>query len=78
VIETKDGRTLTGLLAEENSSSLTLLDAKNQRLVLAKDKIETMTSSAKSIMPENILDTLSDQDIADLFAYLREKSTPKP
>ena len=78
VIETKDGRTLTGLLAEENSSSLTLLDAKNQRLVLAKDKIETMTSSAKSIMPENILDTLSDQDIADLFAYIREKSTPKP
>ena len=78
VIETKDGRTLTGLLAEENSSSLTLLDAKNQRLVLAKDKIETMTSSPKSIMPENILDTLSDQDIVDLFAYVREKSTPKP
>lgn len=78
VIETKDGRTLTGLLAEENSSSLTLLDAKNQRLVLAKDKIETMISSAKSIMPENILDTLSDQDIADLFAYIREKSPPKP
>jgi putative heme-binding domain-containing protein len=78
VIETKDGRTLTGLLAEENSSSLTLLDAKNQRLVLAKDKIETMTSSPKSIMPENILDTLSDQDIVDLFAYIREKSPPKP
>ena len=48
VIETKDGRTLTGLLAEENSSSLTLLDAKNQRLVLAKDKIETMPSSSLS------------------------------
>jgi cytochrome c553 len=46
--------------------------------VLAKDKIESMTSSPKSIMPENILDTLSDQDIADLFAYLRDKSPPKP
>ncbi|MEY4613209.1 MAG: hypothetical protein RL179_1182 [Planctomycetota bacterium] len=78
VVETKDGRTLTGLLAEENTSSITLLDAKNQRLVLAKDKIESMTSSPKSIMPENILDTLSDQDIADLFAYLRDKSPPKP
>ncbi len=78
VVETKDGRTLTGLLAEENTSSITLIDAKNQKLVLAKDKIETMASSPKSIMPENILDTLSDQDIADLFGYLRIKLPTKP
>jgi len=40
--------------------------------------VESMTSSPKSIMPEAILDTLTDQDIANLFSYLRSNPTPKP
>lgn len=78
VVETKDGRTLTGLLAEETSNSITLIDAKNQRTTLSREKVETMASSPKSIMPDNILDTLTDQDIADLFSYLRSNPPPKP
>lgn len=78
VVETSDGRTLTGLLAEETGNSITLIDAKNQKTVLARNKVESMASSPKSIMPEAILDTLTDQDIADLFSYLRSNPTPKP
>jgi putative heme-binding domain-containing protein len=78
VVETSDGRTLTGLLAEETGNSITLIDAKNQKTVLARGKVESMASSPKSIMPEGILDTLTDQDIADLFSYLRSNPTPKP
>ena len=30
-----------------------------------------MTRSESSLMPEGILDALSDQELRDLFAYLR-------
>ncbi|MSR31367.1 MAG: c-type cytochrome [Gemmataceae bacterium] len=78
VVETKDGRLLTGLLVEENQNSLTLVDAKNQKITLAKSKVESISSSPKSIMPDGILDILTDQDIADLFAYVRSQGPPQP
>jgi putative membrane-bound dehydrogenase-like protein len=70
-VTTTDGRVLTGLLAESTPQSVTLLDAKNQRTVLARDRIDEMTASPVSLMPEKILDPLDDQQICDLFSYLQ-------
>jgi putative heme-binding domain-containing protein len=71
VVEVKDGRLLTGLIAENSPSSVTLLDAKNQRTVIAQDEIEEMTRSPLSIMPEKILEQLDAQQVRDLMGYLR-------
>jgi len=71
VVETKDGRILTGLIVESTPKAITLLDAKNERTVVARDQIEEMTRSPQSLMPEKLLDTLDDQEIRDLFRYLR-------
>jgi putative heme-binding domain-containing protein len=68
-----DGRILTGLLADQNDSTVTLLDAKNQRTVVKRSSIEELKASDTSLMPDNVLESLSQQEIRDLFAFLRAK-----
>ena len=68
---TYDDQTLTGLLAESSSSSVTILDRNNQRHVLARDGIKELTPSAVSLMPEGLLEALTPQQVMDLFAYLQ-------
>jgi putative heme-binding domain-containing protein len=75
IVETKGGRLLTGLVAESTPKTITLLDEKNERTLLARDDIEEMKASPQSLMPEKILDPLDDQQIRDLFSYL-ERSGP--
>ena len=69
---TTDGRLLTGLLAESNAQTITLLDAQNKRTALTRDELDELRESNASLMPENLLDALAEQQIRDLFAYLQE------
>ncbi len=68
---TTDGRVLTGLLAGSTAETITLLDAKNKRTVLNRVDVEELRESTVSLMPEKLLDDLSDQQIRDLLAYLQ-------
>jgi putative heme-binding domain-containing protein len=70
-VTSADGRVLAGLLAENTSEKVTVLDAKGVRTTLRRKEIESLTRADASLMPEGILDVLSDQEIRDLFAYLR-------
>jgi putative heme-binding domain-containing protein len=76
-IEMKDGRSLFGLVVENTPSAVTLVDGKNERTVVARNKIEEMKPSPVSLMPEKILDPLSDQELCDLFGYLQGDGPPK-
>jgi putative membrane-bound dehydrogenase-like protein len=72
-VDTVDGRSLTGLVAESGGESVTLVsvvDNQPQKTVVAKKDIDKMTPSAVSLMPEKLLDTLSDAEVRDLFAYI--------
>jgi putative heme-binding domain-containing protein len=71
VINTKDGRALTGLMVESTPDTVTLVDAKNVRSVLRRDQIEEMKASPVSLMPEKLLEPLDDKQLRDLFAYLQ-------
>jgi putative membrane-bound dehydrogenase-like protein len=82
-IETKDGRLLFGLVVENTPGSITLVDSKNERTVVSRSKIEEMTPASVSLMPEKILDPLSDEELCDLFSYLQGEgqaraSKPRP
>jgi len=71
-INTVDGRTLTGL-AKEQGESITVTTVVNnqvQAVVVPKADIEEMLPSPISLMPEKILDSISNDEIRDLFAYL--------
>jgi putative heme-binding domain-containing protein len=74
VVHTADGRILSGLLAENTPDKVTVLDAKGVRTALRRKEIESLTRSDASLMPEALLDPLSDQELRDLFAFLRADS----
>ncbi len=71
VVITESGRTLTGIVVEKDARVVVLRSADGQRMVLPKDDIETINVTGVSLMPEGLLDGMSDQDVRDLFAYLR-------
>ena len=68
---TLDGRTLTGFIDDSDSRVVVLRGNDGQRTVINRDDIDEMQAIPRSIMPEGILKTLKDQEIRDLFAYLR-------
>lgn len=70
-VRTTDGQVLLGLLAEETPAAITLVDAQNVRTVIPRARVEAMAASEVSLMPEKLLDPLADQEVRDLFAYLR-------
>lgn len=71
IVATGDGRTLTGIVVEKDASVVVLRTADGQRVVLPMDDIDDMRVSPISLMPEGLLQGLSDQEVRDLFAYLR-------
>ena len=74
---TDDGRTLNGFIEDQDSRVVVLRGIDGQRIVVAKEQIDEMAAVPRSIMPEGILKPLSDQQVRDLFAYLRA-SQPLP
>jgi putative membrane-bound dehydrogenase-like protein len=73
VVQTTDGRILTGLMVAQTPGSITLVGAKNERTTLAREKIESIQESPVSLMPENLLRQLKPQEVRDLFAYLQSE-----
>lgn len=71
IVVTAKGRVLTGLLAESNAKTITLLDAKNNRIILERDNIELLKEAPTSLMPEKILKDLDEQQIRDLVQYIQ-------
>ncbi|MCC7452103.1 MAG: c-type cytochrome [Anaerolineae bacterium] len=70
MVATTSGRIISGLLAEQDAASLTLLDAQNNRIKFVRDEIEELRESEVSLMPEKLLESLSPQQLRDLFSYL--------
>ena len=70
-VETKDERSLTGFIAARDERLVVLRGLDGQNISLARTNISEMKPSALSLMPEGLLDPLSDQQVRDLFAYLR-------
>ncbi len=73
VVRTTSGSVLTGLIAEQNAATITIVDAENRRTKIGRDELEEIRESAISIMPERLLEQLSPQQLRDLFAYLQDK-----
>jgi putative heme-binding domain-containing protein len=73
LVTTVDGRVLSGLLAENDAEKTTILDAKGVRTTLNQKDIDSLTRAETSLMPEGLLDPLLDQELRDLFAYLRSE-----
>jgi len=73
---TRDGQTLTGLLAGENATSLVLRGPEGKEQVILRTEIEELQSTGRSLMPEGLEKDLKPQDLADLIAYLTAAGPP--
>ena len=72
LIETYDGRSFTGVLLAERGEVQTYADAQGKLIRVKFDDIERKKSVEKSIMPESLLDMMTDQEVADLILYLKQ------
>lgn len=71
VLTTVDGRVLNGFLADKDQQVVILRGGDGQNSIVRQEDIEVMKAIPQSVMPEGTLKPLSDQQLRDLFGYLR-------
>ena len=69
-VVTKDGKTIRGVLRNEDSFSIQLMDLDEQLQLLQKKDLREITHEGKSLMPEYNEDLLNPDQLRDLVAYL--------
>ena len=70
VLLTQDGRAVTGMLAAETASSVTLRRAESASDTVLRVDIDELKSTGMSIMPEGMEKSISVQGMADILAFL--------
>lgn len=65
------GRVFSGMLVAQDLKLIKLRSADGTVHTLAKEELEEFRAIPTSLMPERILDPLTESEIQDLFAYLR-------
>ena len=77
IVTTRDGRTYVGSVVAENDRQLTIRPVGLPDVVLSRADIQSTDVSEESLMPEGLLDRLSETELVDLFTYLqRAPSSP--
>ena len=66
----KKGDTLSGFIAARTASEITLKLAGGESRKIPADQIEKATTTAISLMPEGLLQSLTVQEAADLLAFV--------
>jgi putative heme-binding domain-containing protein len=70
LIETKKGTTLSGLIVEETVDSVTVRDGNGKDAKIPKAEIEGREKSPKSLMPDDLLVYMTEDDLVDIVEYL--------
>lgn len=69
-VVTKDGRALSGMIAAETATSITLQRADNQQDTVLRIDIEELRSTGLSLMPEGLEKQLNPQQLADVIEFI--------
>ncbi|MDZ4287335.1 MAG: c-type cytochrome, partial [Prosthecobacter sp.] len=69
VFKLKDGRTLTGVMPEQNARTVTI-QTPAERLVIERSQIGEQTQLPMSLMPEGQLTALGEEQVRHLLTYL--------
>jgi putative heme-binding domain-containing protein len=69
-VVTKSGRAFGGLIASEATGTITLRRNDAAEDTIARDEIEELRASGKSLMPDGMEQKLDQQAMADLFEFL--------
>ena len=71
-VETKDGQMLSGIIAADDATAVTLKTLAGPATVQRAD-IKALEISPNSLMPEGLLGALDEDSVRDLFLYLRQR-----
>jgi putative membrane-bound dehydrogenase-like protein len=69
-VETRDGRTLDGIITDESAASLTLKRAEGLTETVLRRDIAQLSGSGLSLMPEGMESAITVEQMADLIAFL--------
>lgn len=69
-IITTNGRSYTGVIGSGPRGEKIVLQSNGQKIAIKESDIEEIVPSHKSVMPDNLLDPLTLEEISDLCAYL--------
>jgi putative membrane-bound dehydrogenase-like protein len=72
IIETKDGRTLSGLVMSETAGNVVLKRADGGQESLLRSDIQSISSTGTSLMPEGVEAAITPEQMADLIEFLRQ------
>lgn len=70
LLQTKDGRLITGIVKTEDAASITVADSQGQLQKVAKAEIAERVPQKTSLMPGNFGEILTVKDFHDLLAFL--------
>jgi putative membrane-bound dehydrogenase-like protein len=76
VVTTRKGQVLTGLIAAETASSLTLRRGEKQEDTILRTQVEKIEATGKSLMPDGLEAQVNKQELADLITYLQAVAKP--
>ncbi|MDA0347138.1 MAG: c-type cytochrome [Verrucomicrobia bacterium] len=68
----KDGRVFLGILISETGANITIKDLANQEHVILRSELVSLTNTGKSLMPDGLETSLTQQNLADVIAYVAE------
>ncbi len=74
---TTDGITWAGLLVGETAASISLKEREGREHVILRKDLDGFRALKKSMMPEGVENDISQQDLADLMAYIEPPRTSR-
>ncbi len=76
-IITQQGKVLSGIIASETATSITLKRAEGKQDVVLRGNIDELISNGVSLMPVGLEKELNAQDIADVIAFIKQSKDIK-
>ena len=71
LITTTSGKVYNGMMIYESEQLYLLQTTPDTTVRIAGEEVQTVQASAISFMPVGLLDDVADNDLADLYAYLK-------
>jgi putative heme-binding domain-containing protein len=70
LVETDEGRVVSGLLVKKSDAEVVLKDAQDMEIRISAAQIEKFVPQGQSLMPDLLVRDMTAQQVADLLAYL--------
>ncbi|MFY0651695.1 MAG: c-type cytochrome [Cyclobacteriaceae bacterium] len=70
-IKKRDGQLLVGVIVDKSVNQIVVRTIDGKEHVLSTNDVDEMTAQKESLMPEFLTEGMTDEQIRDLFAYLK-------